>query len=65
MECTSCNRLTLNENEDECVCQLGTINKGDEIEGKCEKCENGLAINKNNEFCVYCLNINGSFITTR
>uniref|UniRef100_A0A915NW80 Meckelin n=4 Tax=Meloidogyne TaxID=189290 RepID=A0A915NW80_9BILA len=62
MECTSCNRLTLNENEDECVCQLGTINKGDEIEGKCEKCENGLAINKNNEFCVYCLNINGSLL---
>jgi len=43
MECISCNGLTTlnNENEDECVCQLGTINKGDKIEGKCEKCENG------------------------
>uniref|UniRef100_A0A1I8BV65 Uncharacterized protein n=1 Tax=Meloidogyne hapla TaxID=6305 RepID=A0A1I8BV65_MELHA len=61
MECTPCNGMTLNNNEDECVCQLGTIpsNKGEE---KCEKCENGLAINKNNEFCVNCLSINGSLL---
>ncbi|CAK5013542.1 unnamed protein product [Meloidogyne enterolobii] len=62
MECTSCNGLTTLNNEDECVCQLGTINKGDEIEGICEKCENGKAINKNNEFCVYCLSINGTLL---